>query len=657
MSKNKKNTQPKAPPLSRRLMEGLIQAETLLDQHKPAEASQLLAELAARHPDQPDVLTLQINASYDLQDYISYEWSAYCLAKLKRNLPDVFIGLGGAYLEMHRPALALRNFEQFLQRWPAHPRSAEIRQTVDELRTSLLAEIRQPGLSEAEILELAAGHDEVRFLMLHHQLRQCKQVAEKLLKAHPELTPVMNNLTQVHLIEGNHAEARRLSQAVLKIDPENIHALANLSRLLYLDGDFPAAGEMAQRMTASPSQVPERKAKLAEVYSLLEDDQNLFALYAQAEQSGDLEASLENALMLHHSAVALARDGREPQSRDLWEKALKAVPSFELARENLEDLDLPDGQRNGPWAYRLSDWVSAQVKQDMVAALRVPVKRKNGVETENATRQLLQKNPALVVLLPQMLARGDVVTRQFVIRLIKMAEAPELIALLKNFALGNRGTDEIRLDAMQFLSRQGHLPSGSQRMWIKGKWSEILQLNFEITSDPAPDFKSPATGKLALQAVEALRAQDGAHAQALIEKALEAEQTPSLINNLALALEMQGQTERAHEIAESIHVRFPDYFFGITTAARQAIVRGDLDQAHTLLSGLSQRKRLHVTEFDALCEAEIHLGLARENLEVARSWQKMWEKVNPEDSRLEKYRLMLSEPKMLLNMMRQSLRK
>ena len=70
-------------------------------------------------------------------------------------------------------------------------------------------------------------------------------------------------------------------------------------------------------------------------------------------------------------------------------------------------------------------------------------------------------------------------------------------------------------------------------MWIKGKWSEILQLNFEITSDPAPDFKLPATGKLALQAVEALRAQDGAHAQALIEKALEAEQTPSLINNLA----------------------------------------------------------------------------------------------------------------------------
>ena len=270
--------------------------------------------------------------------------------------------------------------------------------------------------------------------------------------------------------------------------------------------------------------------------------------------------------------------------------------------------------------------------------------------------QLIQRHPELLALLPHYLARGDNDTREFAIRLMKMAETPELVALLKGFSLSKLGTDQMRLDVSQFLSKQGHLASGNHRMWINGQWTTILQLNFEITSDPIPNSQFPAVNKLSFQAIEALHTQDGAKAQALLEEALAIEETPSMLNNLALALEMQGKAKQAHEMAGSIHTRFPDYFFGISAEARKATIAGDFEKAHTLLDGLMRRQRMHITEYDALCEAQIHLALARENQEVARSWLQMWEKVNPEDQRLMEYRLMLDTPK-LLGLMRDSIKK
>ena len=115
MNKNKKTSQPKAPPLARRLMDSLVQAETLLDQHKPVEARQVLEALETRYSNYPEVLSLLVNASYDMEDYSAYEWAIYRLSRLKRS-PEIFISLAGAYVKTYRPGLALRCFEEVLQR-------------------------------------------------------------------------------------------------------------------------------------------------------------------------------------------------------------------------------------------------------------------------------------------------------------------------------------------------------------------------------------------------------------------------------------------------------------------------------------------------------------------------------------------------------------
>lgn len=626
--------------MPRRLRESLVEAYDLFQDGELAQASQKLAKLNTEFPNQYDVLILLADVSLQQQDFLRYEWTLYQLSRLKPNNPEFSIGLAGTYMKMNRPALGLQAYEKAIKRWPRHPIVEQAQEDIVGLRAALLSEINEPGLNDDELFLLAVGHDEVRFFMSHNQLRQCKQAAEKLLKKHPNLVPVMNNLAQIYLIEGNYAQVRHLIERVLQNEPENIHALAHLVRILYLLGDFAGAREIAERQAASSSQAPERLVRMAETYSLLDEKERLLAIYEQVQRSGELnDPTSENALLRHLVAATLAGMGEEQQARQLWEDAAQILPSFGDIHENLADLDKPAGERNGPWAYGFTAWVTESTKKEMANALRKPVNQKDSAGTEKATRQFLQQHPGLSALLPHFLARGDVHTREFAIRLIKMAETPELITMLKDFALSDMGTDEMRLDTARFLVKQGHLASGSHRMWIKGNWTDILQMNFEISNEPIRDSQSPLVTKLASQAIEALYANDAPKAQALLEEALAIEETPAMLNNLALALEMQGKTKQAHTLVAGIHARFPDYFFGITAEARKATAAGDFDKAHELLERLLQCNRMHVTEYNALCEAQIHLALARKHMEAARSWLKMWEQVNPDEPRLIEYRL------------------
>ncbi len=642
---SKKKTSSHSPStLPRRLLEDLAEADQLLERKKPDQARQILEELDRQRPNQPDVLRLLVNACYDSKDMRGYEWAIYRLNRLERSDPDIAVGLAGAYMTHVRPGLTIRAFEHFLKRWPDHPRSAEVRQTVAELRAVLLKEMGEPAQPEEEAIEMAAQHDEVRFFLEHGQFQQGKQVAEKLLKRYPNFVPVLNNLAQFHALEGNWQPGVAISRRVLEIEPENIHALSNLTRLLFLSGDFNTAKAMLQRLIASQAPAMERWTKKAEALSLMGDDEGVLALYEQAGQAGELKPPDAGPLFLHFVAVALANTGQVEKARLLWREASKREPSFELPRRNLDDLNRPPGERNGPWAFAFSSWMPKNLLREMTAALSGPAKRKSERSVEMAAHKFLQQHPELIASFPHMLARGDADTLEFVVRLGRLAETPDLLEALKGFVLGQHGSDELRLKTAQFLSERGLLPSGANRLWVSGEWRNILLLNFEVTSEPEGG-SLPEVLDLTAKSIDALNDGDGKQAQEILERALALEpDSPSLQNNLAMAYEMLGQKEKAHAMIREIHTRFPDYSFGIVSVARLAIEENDLETARSLLAKAMQRKRLHVTEFDALCIAHIELCLAEKNQEAARSWFKMWEQPDPQNPKLGFYRARLFVP-------------
>jgi tetratricopeptide (TPR) repeat protein len=222
-----------------------------------------------------------------------------------------------------------------------------------------------------------------------------------------------------------------------------------------------------------------------------------------------------------------------------------------------------------------------------------------------------------------------------------MSAHPGLLQLLKNFALGQAGPDAQRLEALQYLTKYNVFESGEMvELWREGKQTPVLTLGFQISyeSSERPQLK-PAVERLMEQAVNALHAEDGPEAESCLRKALAIQpQEPSLLNNLAVALQMQKKMAEANALADQIAEKFPSYFFGQVIAARRALQAGDLEKAQTVIDRMMKKKELHVTEFGALCGCQIDLLIENDKPEGAVSWFSMWEQGYPEDPALENYR-------------------
>jgi hypothetical protein len=66
-----------------------------------------------------------------------------------------------------------------------------------------------------------------------------------------------------------------------------------------------------------------------------------------------------------------------------------------------------------------------------------------------------------------------------------------------------------------------------------------------------------------------------------------------------------------------------------------------LSDAEELLKPLVSQSRLHISEFIALADAAIALLVAQGQFEGARAWLAMWERVEPDDPQIPRYRAML----------------
>src|SRR5262249_14298621 len=150
--------------------------------------------------------------------------------------------------------------------------------------------------------------------------------------------------------------------------------------------------------------------------------------------------------------------------------------------------------------------------------------------------------------------------REFAFRLATIAETPELMAALRDFALGQRGPDQLRMEAANTACAAGLLSEGPTRLWMRGEWQGIQLLGWELHNE-ATGGHSRQVEDWAREAMEALYEDDGKRAEDLLRKALEQEpNAPDLLNNLASAYHAQDRWEESEALIRQIHERFPDYF-------------------------------------------------------------------------------------------------
>jgi tetratricopeptide (TPR) repeat protein len=631
MAKKKRTTPGKSqlPSVPAHLGRSLAQAERLLEQGQALEARETLQELDRRFPNQPAVLQLLINASYDLKDFVGYERAAERLHKLRPNDPDLTLMLAGAYMVNIRPVHALRAFHSVVERWPEHPRAGEAQKTIAELGERLAPELEHLGLAGAEAEEIAWQHEEVLVLNSRHAYAEARAAAERLLSLRPDFVPALNNASLASFSLSDLEQAIGYARRALEVDAHNFHALGNLSRYLLLSGRTEEAAEYAQRLKALEIPLKDAFLKQAEALSFLGDDQGVLVVFERAKRAGD--AILSDGLLHHFAAVATLRQADENRARRHWQEALELAPGLGVARANLEDLRKPVWERHAPWAFTFGDWTSQAALAELTTPMKSASKPAKKGDTNVELSRLLQRRPDLAALVPPLLDRGDPQGRQFAVTLAKTARTPELLEALRNFALGQRGPDSLRLEAAYALEDAGVLPTGETRLWIKGRWENLLLKSFTISGE-AQRHHRPQVLKLVERATILLNQNKAAEAEPLLRQAIElAPDAPDIRNNLAVAIGSQGREAEAEAMVREIHERFPDYFFARTSVAQMQIRDRDYAAARETLMPLLQRKSYHTSEFTALCNAQLMLLTAEKQTEAARQWLKLWEDIDPQN--------------------------
>ena len=623
---------------SRSLSRGLAKVQELIDQDRWVEAAEELETLARRYPNDPQVFYFQSGVAAELHDRPGLMEAAQRWAALAPDNPEAILNLGGACLTNVRPAMARRVFRQFLERWPDHPRAADVCETLAELDESLpgvLSETGLAGLDQAE--ELAIWHEEAQVALEQNRFSEAISLEERILERVPTFASALNNISLAHFAEGRLDQAIVTARRVLdECDADNFHALANLIHFLCVAGRVDEARPFAERLKTVRSERVDIWVKKAEGLSYLGDDAGVLEVFAEAEAAGMLRKPFADPFLYHLAGVAAARLGHKREARRYWRQALKLQPNFSRAADNLADLRKPIGQRHGPWAFTLYEWLSPQTMQDMVNIVEPALRGKTTEKkVEQAARRFLAKHPEVIGLIPTLLERGDPRGREFAYHLARIAETPETVDALVNFALGQDGPDELRHEVAHFLADIGRLPRGqSVQMWMEGEQRELLLLGYTISDEPTTRLPNRVQ-RLMERARSAIYNRQLDEAERLLQQALEIlPDHPSLLQNLAVVYGLRGDKEQVEVLIKQAVEIDPDYVIGRCQMASFAAEKGDLDEAEHWLEPIRERESFHTSEFAAFCQAHIDLELARGRLDAARSWLQMWEDVTPDHPHL-----------------------
>ena len=650
-------------PLPRRMQEGLEEAAELTHKGDLIAARTVLQDLDRQYPNRAEILTDLVNVNLDLHDYPNVISTCERLINVEPHNPEAHLSLAGAYLHSVFPSLALRQYRHFLKQFSAHEYATKTRETVLRLQLTVAEMQRDAGFVGPDGPALAEKHEQAQVYLAQSNFVQGRRLCEELIRVRPDLISSYNNLSLLHYSEGHYEDAIAVAGRALEIDPTNLHVLSNLTRFYCLTGYLQEARQMADRLQALPqSDNTDLSVKKAEAFSFMGDDQTVLDVALAVEQTRtqrELEMAT-NTLLWHLGGTAAMRLGDEKTARRLWKRVLSISPGFTLTQDNLTELSLPIGERHTAWPFTLGYWLRRSVLEalatETAAATSKKTDKKTGSEPDDdqrmakAVQRTLHKYPELQTLVPMLLERGDPQGREMALMIARFSKSPALLAALRDFALSQNGPDKMRTEAGQLARQANLLPPGPTRLWVDGEWREILLMGFKILFEPTTFYHSTQIRDLAEQARDALHDDDADKAEVLLEEALELEpNSPDLLNNLCKAYEIQGRSDAALVLTEDIHRRFPDYLFARVTLATVHAKEGRVDEAVALLDPLLMQTEFHISEYAALCMAQVELALARHQPEAAKSWVDMLERAAPDYPTTANLRARLAPAKSLSN--------
>ncbi len=612
------------------LEDRLQEIEKLTESGELELALNILQELKPRYGSNPAFLSMLAFVHLRMENALGFLETMRKLYRLNPHNPEVLQSLIFAYLDNSFFGQAYLHFQKFIQRWPNHPEVRDLKKLFEEFQDVAEGYVEKLHLSPEEGIKLAAQNEEIQFLVRTGELNRAQKTARKLLKQYPDFPPALNNLSLVHSEEGNLQAAIQTCEKVLEVDPGNVHALSNITRFAYLLGKADQARDYAEKLKKLENDHPDAPIKKVEALCLIGDDTGVLKVLSQVEKTEDWENLSD--MFFHWCAVSAYRTGKTAKAKKLWLEAQQRDPFNPLANANLEELKKPVHERICPQAFQIHIILGSSIGERMTSQLS----KKN--HSAKLTR-FVQQTPAILHFYPQMLRYGDEMLRDFAIDLARACGHPDLLNMLKEFALSQDGPDRFRMRAAFVLTEWKLFQEGEDILiWQQGERRPMQTLSFEIVDGPTEDGIPLQEEAITLvdQGLEALQEGNGELAEKYLRKALEIQpEHPSLLNNLALSLKLQEKPE-ARTIMQHVMHDFPDYFFGQMQLAREHIRQGNLKEAEEIIGRWSVKKRkFHPSEFRTYCVTQLELHFAQKNVERAANILSIWRQLMPDDPAIE----------------------
>ena len=628
----------------------LIKIDSLLARKEWDEARGQLHDLHSRYPTNENVLRELVNLAFDTGDLHSYLIYVRKLVPLAKSDGDMALGLAGGYAANTYPFAAYYYKQEFLRRFPDHQRAEEVRGLLAQDRELLDRLSPALGVEGEAGYELGYQHDLLRAEVELGDDAVALKLGRQILEEYPNFTPAFNNLSQLEFRMGNSETAIKYARHVLDIAPDNFQASANLTRYLYLLGHVEEATSQSNHLDSLQSTMAEFWTKKAETFTYLGQHARVDAVVREVEEYPELSQFPGMALLYHLGGVAALNMGDEKLARSRWEEALKDQPTLDLARENLDDLNQPESERHGPWPFTTQQWLPTTLFGDLKAIWAQQAKgRKTEQQIEHGVKKAIQgyfdDHPGLMGIFASLLAYGGEAGRDMVFNVAKTSEYPPLFEKVYAHALAQDGPDSSRLQATELLRQFGHMPTGTTRMWLQGKWHETLLFNFVVGEESEASY--PMTSREArdayVDAHELLRDENYSGARTLLERANKLQPDhPIILNNLAQCLERLGDQDAANTMVASVIKNCPDYLFGQISIINQLINNAELKQAQETLTPLLNRAKLHYSEFSAVADAQVRILVLRDEINGAKMWLDTWRKILPDEPKVDAWEIQLA---------------
>ncbi len=557
-------------------------AAELLEEGDAEAAAALLEPLVARYPDMIEYRTL-LGAAYGMiEDYAGAIQQFEAIIALDPDNDLMYVPLGMFYANLGYLILAAHTLTRTLQSAdalapPLREQIHSVLQEANQAITALAAEKSIPWETAREALYwtemgIAQGY-------ALGDVASAIQAFHKAIAAVPDWPLPHSHLAPMLFMEDRPQEAIATLKHVLdELDPDNLDALVNILRIYLALDEREQAAPYRERLQALEPQLDLNDAtvfnQLIEGYALAGNHQAVYRLLRQTQLPMD---EWDHPEWLGTAAANLGRMTEAVEHwRSLSPKQAIGLTSL-LLRAVEEEWGWPPDHRF-PY-YAVYELLPPPVYEMLTGGPEEP-EEEEGEEGEvpwdfERVREWARRYPCIADAIALSLWHPDSSEEELetVVELLAGLGTPRAMELLRAFATGQRGPENVRLWVADTLVELGAIPAGSiLRMWIDGRWQDVVagsQWREPGTGRPYPPeviagLEAAIKAQQAQRYDEARQAYQGVLAQAprvaeahvgLANLDLAEERYDLALSHIRQALEIVPDYGQAYLLAALVHVR------------------------------------------------------------------------------------------------------